>query len=74
MKIHSMLPFLDKNEIDTLIDEVVEKKVDLELFNVLPFADEEKISLLMDSLAEFNTEIRSDNPLRAIVLPIEKHM
>lgn len=38
------------------------------------FADEEKISLLMDSLTEFNKEIRSDNPLRAIVLPIEKHM
>ena len=48
MKIHSMLPFLDKNEINTLIDEVIEEKVDLKLFNVLPFADEEKISAVIE--------------------------
>ena len=48
MKIHSMLPFLDKKEINILIDEVLEKKVDLKLFDVLPYADEEKISSVIE--------------------------
>jgi len=48
VKIHSMLPFLDKKEINILIDEVLEKKVDLKLFDVLPYADEEKISSVIE--------------------------
>ena len=48
MKIHSMLPFLDKEEINKLIDEVLEKKVDLKLVHVLPYADEEKMDLVLE--------------------------
>jgi len=48
MKIHSMLPFLDKKEIDRLIDESLEKKINLKLVNILPFADEEKMDNVID--------------------------
>jgi len=36
------------------------------------FAEEEKIDILLNSLEEFNRHIESDNPLKAIVLPIER--
>lgn len=36
------------------------------------FADEAKIDILLSSLREFNQDIESDNPLKAIVLPIER--
>ena len=48
MKIHSMLPFLDKIEIDQLIDQVMEGKIDLKLVHVLPYADEEKMDQVID--------------------------
>ena len=37
------------------------------------FSEESKIDKLLDELAVLNTKIESDNPLRAIVLSIEKH-
>ncbi|MDN3644289.1 hypothetical protein QWY87_16360 [Lutimonas halocynthiae] len=37
------------------------------------FSEERKIDKLLEELAVLNTEIKSDNPLRAIVLNIEKH-
>ncbi len=43
-----MLPFLDRDEINLLIDEVLEKKVDLKLVHVLPYADEEKMDEVVD--------------------------
>ena len=48
MKIHSMLPFLERKEINLLIDEVLAKKIDLKLVHVLPFADEEKLDEVVD--------------------------
>ncbi len=48
MKIYSMLPFLDKIEIDLLIDQALEKKIDLKLVHVLPYADEAKIDQVID--------------------------
>lgn len=47
MRIESMLPFLEKNEIDRLIDDVLEEKVDLKLYQVLPFATEDKIDAVI---------------------------
>jgi hypothetical protein len=43
-----MLPFLEREEINKLIDEVLEEKVDLKLVYVLPYADEEKIDAVID--------------------------
>ena len=48
MKIHSMLPFLDKKEIDLLVDEVLDQKVNLKLVHVLPFTDEETMDHVID--------------------------
>lgn len=48
MKILNMLPFLDKKEIDLLIDEVLEKKIELKLVHVLPYADEKKLDEVID--------------------------
>jgi len=48
MKIHSMLPYLDKKEIDSLIDDALAKKINLKLPALLPFADEEKIDNVID--------------------------
>ncbi len=48
MKIHSMLPFLERDEINTLIDQVLEKKVDMKLVHVLPYADEEEMNHVLD--------------------------
>ena len=36
--------------------------------------DEVKIDILLNSLEEFNKGITSDNPLKAIVLPIERYV
>ena len=36
------------------------------------FADEAKIEILLNSLKKFNENIQSDNPMKAIVLPIER--
>lgn len=47
MKIHSILPFLEKEEINKLIDEVMEKKVDMKLIHILPYADEEKMDAVV---------------------------
>ena len=38
------------------------------------FEEQDKIEVLLDQLSEFNNEIESDNPLKAIVLPIERHV
>ena len=48
MKIHSMLPFLDKEEINKLVDEVLDKKIELKLIHVLPFVDEKKLDEIID--------------------------
>ncbi|GEM_PF-1632614 len=47
MKILAMLPFLEKKEIDLLIDEVLEEKVDIKLYQILPYATEEKIDAII---------------------------
>jgi len=36
------------------------------------FTEKEKIDVLLDEVKSFNDQIESDNPLRAIVLDIEK--
>ncbi len=36
------------------------------------FEEQHKIEVLLDQLNEFNKEIESDNPMKAIVLPIER--
>lgn len=36
------------------------------------FADESRIEILLSSLKKFNENIQSDNPMKAIVLPIER--
>lgn len=38
------------------------------------FAEEDKINLLLTGLEEFNKNIESENPLRAVVLNIEKFL
>jgi len=35
------------------------------------FTDKEKIDILLKEIQSFNATIKSDNPLRAIVLPVE---
>ena len=37
------------------------------------FAEQNKVDKLLDELVLLNSEINSDNPLKAIVLNIEKH-
>ncbi len=36
------------------------------------FSTEEKIDTMLKSLKQYNTEYRTNNPVKAIVLPIEK--
>ena len=48
MKISTMLPFLEEEEIDSLIEEILYEKVDLKLYQILPFVSEEKIDYLID--------------------------
>ncbi len=36
------------------------------------FEDQAKIEVLLEELSEFNKGIESDNPMKAIVLPIER--
>jgi len=43
-----MLPFLDKIEINLLIDQALERKIDLKLVHVLPYADEAKMDEVID--------------------------
>ncbi len=38
------------------------------------FNTEEKIDKLFDLLKEYNNNLETNNPIRAIVLPIEKHL
>ena len=38
------------------------------------FAEEDKINMLLEGLEVFNENIESDNPLRAVVLNIEKFL
>ena len=38
------------------------------------FAEEDKINTLLEGLEEFNKNIESENPLRAVVLNIEKFL
>lgn len=36
------------------------------------FSTEEKINIMLENLKKYNTEYRTNNPAKAIVLPIEK--
>jgi len=38
------------------------------------FTEEEEIETLFQLLSEFNSKLESNNPLRAVVIPIEKHL
>jgi hypothetical protein len=38
------------------------------------FTAKEKIDILFDLLKEFNKNLKTNNPIKAIVLPIEKHL
>lgn len=38
------------------------------------FTEDENIDVLFDLITEFNKDLETDNPIRAIVVPIEKHI
>ncbi len=38
------------------------------------FTEEEKIDALFQLLYEYNTNLETNNPIKAVVLPIEKHL
>ena len=38
------------------------------------FSSEEKIDSLFKLIVEFNSKLDTDNPIKAVVLPIEKHI
>ena len=38
------------------------------------FTEEDKIDILFNLLEEFNSNMETNNPVKAVVLPIEKHL
>ncbi len=36
------------------------------------FTDEEKISMFFNTVSEFNSKVETNNPIRAVVVPIEQ--
>ncbi|NNK11064.1 MAG: hypothetical protein HKP08_06945, partial [Flavobacteriaceae bacterium] len=48
------------------------EKADVDSSLFFSFTDDEKIEVLFRLIEEFNTTLETQNPIRAVVLPIEK--
>lgn len=50
------------------------KKGGVESIMLFSFTEKEKIDTLFELLKDFNKNLQTNNPVKAVVLPIEKHL
>ena len=60
MNIENMLPFLNKQALDELVDSIIAGEVDFDIRKALPFLDDDALKKLMEYAAENPGKINFD--------------